>query len=530
VTSTVPRSAPRAARHAPVRFTSLGELVKFAAVAAALAMLFDAVIGHALLWDNDPYWTYWVTDTFLILTVFSVGTALLGAGIARGALVTVVQMLVLTTYYWSLSPIGLPSDPGWLDLEHTWLTGPPVHFGVYYLGYLVALWLWRRRAAAADPVRSDVSTDVVRALVTAGGIVAVVGAAQTVALEEFPGVTWFVMRIVILVPFTLGWWALAGRDRAAAVSGGLLAAFLLVAYGHYLGPVGLPDADLRVLAQDPPPTDVHWLSYRDEFLVMGPIMLVVAVAAYMGAARWRGERWTPLALSPASLGAGTLVLALVVAAGFVAAGHVGPPDERVTVTSSGNASVESGPDYTGDPVPAEADLRFVADQRSTKSTPLPPHDDVDLAATVTQDGTRYDVTAAEPVIRDGAGRFGTWGGVGYDRWHHGRSGVGTAQLDAVRSEVAVYALGELRADGKLVATGLPVHAHTTGAGVELHVGDPATAVPALPDGHLRVAWDERSGDSSEAPERARYLLGGVVLVALLALALTAARAEGRRRV
>ena len=30
---------------------------------------------------------------------------------------------------------------------------------------------------------------------------------------------------------------------------------------------------------------------------------------------------------------------------------------------------------------------------------------------------------------DAAGRFGTWGGVGYDRWHHGRSGVGIALDD-----------------------------------------------------------------------------------------------------
>ncbi len=134
------------------------------------------------------------------------------------------------------------------------------------------------------------------------------------------------------------------------------------------------------------------------------------------------------------------------------------------------------------------------------------------------------------MVRDAAGRFGTWGGVGYDRWHHGRSGVGTAQLDAVRSEVALYAVGEVRVDGKLVATGLPLHALTTGAGVELHVGDPATPVPAVPDGHLRVVWDERSDDSPDAPERARYLLGGVVLLALLTLALTAARAEGRGRI
>ena len=488
-----------APRRAPLRFTSLGELIKFAAVAAVLAMLFDAVIGHALLWDNDPYWTYWVTDTFLILTVFSVGAALIGAGIVRGAVVTGVQMLVLTTYYWSLSPIGLPSSPEWLDLEHTWLTGPPVHFGVYYLGYLVALWLWRRRAAAGDAVRRDLASDVVRALVIGGGIVGLAGVAQTIALDEFPGVTWFVMRIVILVPFTLGWWALAGRDRGAAVLGGLLAATLLIAYGHYLGPVGLPDPDLRVLAQDPPPAEVHWLSYRDEFLVMGPIVILVAVAAFTAAAWRRREPW-PAAPRPPFVAAAALALAMVVAAGYVAAGRVGPSDERVTVTSSGDARVESGAGYGDDLAAARADLRFVVDQRNTKRTPLPPHDDVELAATITQDGTRYEVTASEPLVRDPAGRFGTWGGVGYDRWHHGRSGVGTAQLDAVRSEVALYALGELRVDGMLVATGVPLHALTTGAGVELHVGDPATRVPSLPGGHVRAVWTERSGESPGAPE------------------------------
>jgi hypothetical protein len=261
------------------RFSSVGEVLTFAAVAGMLAMVSDAVVGHALLWQNDPYWTYWVTDTLLVTTVFSIGTALLGAGIARGAVVTGVQTLLLTTYYWSLSPIGLPADPEWLDLQHTWVTGPPVHFGVYYLGYLVALWLWRRRSAAvqaptpalADPdeLRHRVISDAIRALVIALAIVVVLGTAQTVALAEFPGVTWFIMRTAILVPFILGWWAFAGRDRAAAVAGGVVAAALLAAYGHYLGPVGLPNADLRVLAQDAPPADVHWLSYTEEFLVMG---------------------------------------------------------------------------------------------------------------------------------------------------------------------------------------------------------------------------------------------------------------------
>jgi hypothetical protein len=83
-------------------------------------------------------------------TVFGLGTAWFGMGLLKGALITAAHILALTVYYWSLSPIGLPSQPEWLDFEHTWATGLPVHFGVYYLGYVIALWLWRRRFAALE--------------------------------------------------------------------------------------------------------------------------------------------------------------------------------------------------------------------------------------------------------------------------------------------------------------------------------------------------------------------------------------------
>lgn len=505
------------------RFSNLGDLVKFATAAAVLAMLADAVIGHALLWQNDPYWTYWVTDTLLIATVFSIGTALLGASRARGAVVTVVQMLVLTSYYWSLSPIGLPAHAEWLDLQHTWVTGPPVHFGVYYLGYLVALWLWRRRATTDHTATSAVRVDAIRALVTSVAIVASVGAAQTLALGEFPGVTWFVMRTVILVPFTLGWWAFAGRDRGASVAGGLVAASLLTAYGHYLGPIGLPDTDLRVLAQDPPPADVNWLSYTEEFLVMGPIIVLVAVAAYLAASRWYGHRWAPLGFRStivvvAALGA-------IVAAGLVTAEAVERADRVVTVTSIGQAHVERGRTLDSELILADGDLRFSATQANTKRTPLPPHDAVSLEASILHpNGTRYEIVADDAMVSDPAGRFTTWGGVGLDVWHHGRSGIGTADVDATRSEVAVYALAEIRTDGQLVAAGVPVHAMTVnGGGVELHVGDTASPIPGVPNGHLRVIWGDREGDSPEGPERARHLLGGVVLLILIAAALVAVR-------
>jgi hypothetical protein len=511
------------------RFSSMDTVVKFAATAALLAMVGDAVVAHALLWHNDPYWTYWVTDTFLITSIFGVGTAVFGAGVGRGAALTAVQTLVLTTYYWSLSPIGLPTHPEWLDLEHTWLTGLPVHFGVYYLGYLTALWLWRRRRSATESA-GDVRADAGKAVATAGAIVAVTGMVQTIVLSEFPGVTWFIVRLVVLVPFTLAWWSLAGRDRGAAVGGGIVAGVLLTAYTHYLGPVGLPDTDLRLIAQDPPPSPVHWLSYQEEFFVIFPLTMLVAVIAFVVASLWRGQRWTPIGLSrPMQLGTVGSTVALV-ALGIVAAGYTSTADEQAAVVSVGQARIATGADVRGDLVPVDANLRLSAESRNTKYTPLPPHDRIDLTASIThEDGTRYDVNAAQAMVSDPLGRWGTWAGVGYDRWHQGRSGIGTSGLSAIRSSVAVNALGEVRADGKLVATGVPVRAMTVpGGGMELHVGDQASPLQSLPGGHLRVVWSERIEDHSDGPELARYVLGAGLLFALLGLAMSAVRREERR--
>jgi hypothetical protein len=536
--TTTPADGPTAA-HAEnprvERFASTGELVKFAALAAVIAMLADAVVGHALLWHNDPYWTYWVTDTLLLATVFCVGTALVGAGVGRGAVLTAVQVVILTTYYWSLSPVGLPTNPEWLDLQHTWVTGPPVHFGVYYLGYLVALWLWRRKAAAAARDRTaqvddlerhlDVAVSALFALATAAGLVLSVGLVQTVVLQEFPGVTWFVMRTVVLVPFTLGWWALAGRDRVAAVAGGMLAALVLLAYGHYLGPIGLLDPDLRLIAQDPPPADVHWLTYREEFLVMGPVVVAISVLGFWLAARAQGQPRSARVGFTAKAGVAVGLVA-VIAAGFLAAEAVEPGDRTVRITARGQAQATVPSAGGEDRVAVEADLVMRVTQANTNRSPLPPHDLVALDATVTHpDGTRYAVSADRPLVSEPGGRFTTWGGVDFDAWHHGRSGIGLLDRRPVRSEVTVLGLGTVRADGALVASGVPVHAMTVaGGGLELHLGDRTGADGQL-DAPLRVVWDQREGVSPEGPERARNLLGSVVLVLLLLVALRAARSD-----
>lgn len=81
------------------RLVTLGDLTKFTGMVALFAILSDAAVGHALLWENDPYWTYWVTKTFLIATVFGLGTAWLGTGLTRGAAITAMHTIVLTVYY-----------------------------------------------------------------------------------------------------------------------------------------------------------------------------------------------------------------------------------------------------------------------------------------------------------------------------------------------------------------------------------------------------------------------------------------------
>jgi hypothetical protein len=99
-------------------------------------------------------------------------------------------------------------------------------------------------------------------------------------------------------------------------------------------------------------------------------------------------------------------------------------------------------------------------------------------------------------------------------------------LPATRSELAVYALADLAADGTTIATGVPTHVMTLPAGgVELHVGDPQAAVPGVPDGHLRVSWDSRDGVIPEAPERARHAYGTLTLLLLITVGVTAIRVD-----
>jgi hypothetical protein len=518
------------------RLENLRDLAKFTGLVALFAIFVDAAVGHGLLWENDPYWTYWITKTALIATVFGLGTAWLGIGAARGAVITAVHTVVLTVYYWSLSPIGLPSHPEWLDLEHTWGTGVPVHFGVIYLGYLGSLWLWRRRERLRTETSSEDSSSVARdagkALAIALAIVVVGGGAASAATGKFPGVTWYLVRLLITVPFVLGWWAFAGRDRAAAVGGAIVLAFVWATYGHFLGPSGLPDLPLRITDQAPPGATVEWLGYRELWLVGLPITLAAALLVLVPTARSRSgeDRGRRYALGLTGVGViGAVVVAALIG---LALETLEPGGDRAALAASGTARIEQGSWFSNDYAYGLATLRLSAQERSLRVSPLPPHDLLRIDAAVSHpDGTTYDIEVKRPMVEDPRGEHGTWWGVGLHRWHHGRSGIGSPKLPAINSEVAAFGLGQIQADGRVVATGVPVHVMTAEKGLpgrlELEVGadEPGGEVPALPDGHLRVVWEDYSGGASQVPRRTRNVLGTGTLVTLLALAGLAVKRE-----
>lgn len=523
------------------RLRSPSDLAKFTASVALLAIFSDAALGHALLWENDPYWTYWITKTFLIATVFGLGTAWLGIGAVRGAVITAVHGLILTIYYWTLSPIGLPSHPEWLDLEHTWVTGVPVHFAVIYLGYLAALWLWRRRErmrARHDPSSVGVGALALQALVVGLGVVVVGGSLVSFALNDFPGVTWFLVRLLIAVPFLLGWWAFAGRDRAAAVAGGITLALIFATYSHFLGPVGLPDFPLRVLEQAPPEATMEWLSYREEWLISMPILLFASVAALLVSSR-TDEPYALSAAAPYTRALWlTLALTLVAsgAAGAMAFRHNEPAGDPGAVSAEGSAVVESGPWYSDNFEAADGELTLEVRNSNPRVTPLPPHDEVELEARFDgPDGEIYEVIAEAPMVEDPLGRHTTWWGVGLHTSHHGASGIGSSELPAVHSEIAVFALGEVTSSGgAVIASDVPVHVMTTTeelpglpGRLELDVGDPDVTVAGLPDGHLRVVWDQYSGGAGQGPRRSRNVFGSVVTLGLIVVALLSIGREQR---
>ena len=241
------------------------DVIKFGVAVGFFGIFYDAALAHGLFWENDPYWTYWVTKTFLITTVFSLATAFFGIGLAQGALATVAHTLILEVYYQWLSPVGLPRQPEWLSFDHIWVTGVPVHYAAIFAGYLTALWLWRRRPTVATTWEPTTRRLGVFALVATALVLVLDGiVTQGLIVRENPGLTFFVVRALISVPFFLALGAYVGLDVVGIVVGSALLALVWTTYSMYLGPVGLPWGEIKF-----PGYETLWLrSFPGQLLSM----------------------------------------------------------------------------------------------------------------------------------------------------------------------------------------------------------------------------------------------------------------------
>ena len=89
--------------------------------------------------------------------------------------------------------------------------------------------------------------DALLALLAGIAIVVLAGGIPAIILGDFPGFTFFLVRLLLTIPFLLGLWGLAGRSWMSAVAGGIVLGLLWATYGHFLGPSGLPDLPFRIV-------------------------------------------------------------------------------------------------------------------------------------------------------------------------------------------------------------------------------------------------------------------------------------------
>jgi hypothetical protein len=216
--------------------------IKFGILTGILAMFLDAAIGHGLFWKNDPYWTYWITDAFLITMIISFGSSILGIGMWQGIVLIAIQALTLEIYYEFLSPVGLPQEPFWLSHYDIWTTGYLVHYLVYLAGFLLALWIWRRRVHIKEMMESIKPRKIaVFSLVTAIIILLLDGViTQAFIFGVYPGFTFFLQRLILAFVFLFIWNSYVGLDPKGLFSGAVLLSLLWLTYNMYLSPLGLP--------------------------------------------------------------------------------------------------------------------------------------------------------------------------------------------------------------------------------------------------------------------------------------------------
>jgi len=500
------------------------DTVKFGVLVGLGAIFFDASIAHGLFWDNDPYWTYWITKSFLITTVFIFGTAWIGIGIWQGLVLTAVHTLILEIYYQWLSPVGLPQEPEWLDFNHLWSTGVPAHYLAIFAGYLLALWLWRLNHPARTTQTIEARYFASHALVTAGIILAIDGiVTQAILLRDFPGITFFVQHLLIAFVFLCVWMAYAGIRTAGWIVGSLMLALVWVAYSMYLGPRGLP---FRA------PT---YSGYHDLWWKSFPGALIAALIGWWISGRlMKTSRFLP---SPV-----TTVLAVMLFASFGTASAQAPlPVEKGTnalhaaARGSGDAMRVIGPDPVDmkSTQPANGTISIETWEMGNRWSHVQNTDAMRVVANFTSEGARYEVIIDKPMPRHPLGQYTTWSGVVYDHEMHGETGIGTGKLPKMKPEIALWGWAEVKRNGEVLARMVPAHVMVTSKGalpgIMLEIDTEQKTLNGVPDGYINVMWHKI--DSLEMPtaqNRTRTIVGWSAMIAFVALFWTlASRAPHR---
>lgn len=501
---------------------AIRDTAKFGLLVGLCAIFMDAAVAHGLFWENDPYWTYWITKSFLIATVFIVGTAFLGSGIVQGLLLTVVHTAILEIYYEWLAPIGLPQQPEWLDDDHLWVTGVPVHYLAILAGYLMALWIWRRASLAAPPRNADAGEATpgmlaVSSLVAVAVILLLSGIITHAALlGSFPGITYFVQHLLIGFIFLYVWSAYVGMGGAGWIIGALMLSLTWTAYGIYLGPTGLPEK-------------VVYLTHHQHWSAVFPGDFVAALLGLFVILRLlpRLSRKTA-ATTTASL------LALLALAPDRA--EAKPQGLHASATASGAAHRVTGsnPVDVRSTQPATGSIAIKVVEGGNRWSPVQARDWIELVADFTAVDGRYRVVVDKAMPNHPLGKYTTWNGVALNHEMHGETGIGTPRLPLMKPDISLYGWGKVWRDGQLLAAMAPVHAMVSGSGpmqgVMLEVDSEDKLLPDVADGYLTVHWPALSSLTMPTKTlRMVEMLGWAGLIGLTLLFGWLSWSEGRRR-
>jgi hypothetical protein len=471
---------------------------KFGLLVGIGAILTDAIVAHGLFWDNDPYWTYWVTKTLLITTVFTLGTSLFGIGIKQGLGITLAHTAILEVYYQWFAPVGLPQEPEWLDINHVWITGTPAHYLAILTGYLTALWIWRRNALP-ESFRTETSPRSIASVVLVTCLLALLlDGALTFGIirHEFPGITYFIQHLLVAFVVTFAWSAFVGFERLGWLIGAIGLSFIWLGYDMYLGPIGLP-------------ASIRYLTYEELWFQAFPGGLVAALIGFYLAPRayYVAEHRRLPAVTTA------LLLMLLVPALSRAEGL------PASTSSSGSMMLVTGPEPTNmnSAVMGEGSINVSVVEKGNRWSHVQNTDAVDVKATFVANGVRWEVNISKPMPRHPLGKYTTWNGVVFNHEMHGNTGIGSGKIPRVKPEIALWGWAEVKKDGEVVSMMAPAHVMVmrSGAtpGIMLEVATEDKSLLAAPDGYLTAIWhtisEERTPSQSE---NSRKMMGWFALI------------------